>query len=187
MKINIQNIPFKTALVSCMKAYNIDFKESKTTLNTVLKMSDVKTHKITSIDQNSGLFLKDMHLMLHFLNGVNHTIINCSLDDIVLVDNHYFFINPDKIIKLDGEIFTLEYPIQVDVFSPPELHYMEELPQNLPLTTIYYNLASILYYFLTHKIYKKISDLDFIYYSPLYYCLKRMLYINPQDRKFLYI
>ena len=187
MKINIQNIPFKTALVSCMKAYSIDFKETNNTLKTELKMSDVKMHKITTIDQNSGLFLKDMHLMLYFLNGVNHTIMNCSLDDIVLVGGHYFFINPDKIIKRDGEIFTLEYPINVDVFSPPELHYMEELPHNLPVTTIYYNLACILYYFLTHKIYKKVSDLGFIYYSPLYYCLKRMLYINPQERKFLYI
>ena len=37
------------------------------------------------------------------------------------------------------------------------------------------------------ELFKKISDLDFIYYSPLYYCLKRMLYINPQERKFLYI
>ena len=187
MKINIENIHFKNALVSCLQAYDIDFKENGNFLKTTVTMNDVKTHKIQNIDQNSGLFLKDMYLMLYFLNEENHTIISCSLDDIVLIDKHYFFINPEKIIKCDEETFTLEYPISLDEFSPPELHYMEELPQSLPNQTIFYSLACILYYFITHKVYKKTSDLNIMYYSPLYYCLKRMLYLNPQDRKFLYI
>ena len=187
MKIKIQNPIFKKALSACLTAYQIDFTEKNGYLKTKLKMEDVKTHTLDTIDENTGLFLKDMHLMLYFLHEQDHTILYFSLDDIVMINGQYFFINPDKIIKYEASTITIEYPVQTDEFAPPELQQLEELPFSIPIESCYYSLAALMFYFITHKSYKRITDLDFLYYSPLYYCLKRMLYKNPHERKFLYI
>ena len=187
MNINISNASMKYALTNCLDIYDIKYSIHGNTLKIQSAISSLKKNSIKVLDQNTGELFKDMNIMLHFLNEKNETIIYFSLNDIILIKNHYFFINPNKLVPFESNIITIEYPITLDEFASPELKLIEEVPFSIPVQTCYYSLANVLLYLLTGKHYNNLEDLQFIYYSPLYFCMERMLLTNPYDRKFIYI
>ena len=146
MNINVSNPIMKNALTKCLDVYDIKYKLKTNTLNITSKTNPLTSKSIDTINQNTGELFKDMKIMLYFLHETNHSIIYFSLNDIILIHNHYFFINQDKIVPMESNIITIEYPIQLDEFASVDLKIIEEVPFNVPIESCYYSLANILYY-----------------------------------------
>lgn len=185
--ISISNTNHKSALLTCLDVFNIKYKETKTGISINEPVKNLKDHKITTIDNNSDILLRDMSLMIHCLKKFNEGILYFSLDDIVLINNHYFFINNKKIFNYESYLFKLKYPVEKDKFCPPDISAIQEIPSYISIYSSYYSLACILYYLMKHSYYESLEDLKFIEGLPLFYCMERMLHENPLERKFIYI
>jgi len=181
MNINsIENDILKTVFSEHLDLYNID------TTQKTLNYKPLSSKTKWSLEKIIFLF-KDLIISLRLMHKHDITVLYYSLKDIVEISNHYFFINSDKIFPYEGNIIQIDYPVNKRDFSTPEIEQMSEIPYQIPVQSCYYSLASMIVYLLQHKHYHDLTDLSFLNYTPLYYCLKRCLDEDPYRRTFIYL
>jgi len=126
-------------------------------------------------------FIYDLGSQILFLKDIKYAISCISLSDIIIINNnHYLFINPNNIHK-EGDALSLS--LKNIPISPDKIYIAPELEQKkiaLPYSSSYYSLAKLILYIFD-------LNLDDIYYTSLYFFLKRCLLIDPTKRDFLFI
>jgi hypothetical protein len=132
------------------------------------------------------------------LEKLGYTFYGFSLNDVIIVNNTYFFIlNYNYILPISNNYITFLYPFEKPIFTSPEILNVLSLPANITFKSIYYSLGVFIIYLLFNKNILKgndiltIDEIDKILYPiygcKLYWCIKRCLHINLEDRFLLYI
>ena len=132
-----------------------------------------------------------------------------SLEDIIVIVNHepddvkvfdFVFINSEKLLQPNKNApkeLIVDVPLKVNKhtsFLPSELPEKElkRLPMRLTATSWYYSLSTLcIYALLQHKFKNGEDDIERIgrpfLHTSLYFCLKRCLKTDPEERVLLYV
>ena len=132
-----------------------------------------------------------------------------SLEDIIVIVNHepddvkvfdFVFINSEKLLQPNKNApkeLIVDVPLKVNKhtsFLPSELPEKElkRLPMHLAATSWYYSLSTLcIYALLQHKFKNGEDDIERIgrpfLHTSLYFCLKRCLKTDPEERVLLYV
>jgi len=169
-----------------------------------LKAKSVKTFQ-EYLEQNNYRLEYDVVLkILHELSNIilylerkQKTIIQFSLDDLIVLDNgDFLFVNNENIFNFTSEKsnkVTIYVPLEINKFSAPELQQVSEIPFTLDYRVGYFSLASFLCYclFAETLIDKDDSEiekiLEPIYDTKLYRFISRCREKNINNRICLFI
>lgn len=132
-----------------------------------------------------------------------------SLEDIIIIVNHepddekvfdFVFINSEKLLQTNKNApkeLIVDVPLKVNKhtsFLPSELpeSALKRLPMRLTATSWYYSLSTLcIYALLQHKFKNGEDDIERIgrpfLHTSLYFCLKRCLKTDPEERVLLYV
>lgn len=132
------------------------------------------------------------------LEKLGYTFYGFSLNDIIIVNKQYYFIlNYNYILPIYDNCITFLYPLEKPTFISPEILNLVSLPSNITFKSIYYSLGVFIIYLLFDINILKgndilpIEEIDKILYpiygSKLYWCVKRCLQINLDNRFLLYV
>lgn len=132
--------------------------------------------------------MNDIGTQIFLLNKLGYGITHFDIDDIIIIDGDFLFINPDKIVKEQSKELYIDKIIKKNKFISPELENLESIPNKIHYKTSIYSLALICIYCLTKKNIKDnpLSLIDYIYATKLYWCIERCLEQHPKNR-FFYI
>lgn len=112
-----------------------------------------------------------------------------DLQDILVIDNHFYFIESNKVItKEEGSHFIYSVPFKKNIFISPEIS-SGTLPIKLTFASTLYSLGALISYALTNEevtFQNKEKKLNFIYLTKLYSCLLRLLEKPLYQRIFLF-
>ena len=112
-----------------------------------------------------------------------------DLEDILVIDNHFYFIQSNKIItKEEDSHFIYSVPFKKNIFISPEISN-GTLPIKLTFASTLYSLGALISYALTNEevtFQNKEKKLNFIYLTKLYSCLLRLLEKPLYQRIFLF-
>jgi hypothetical protein len=141
--------------------------------------------------------IKCLSEQLEYFYNNNLAFYGFDLDDIIVINDTQFLIVNNKYLQTVDEERKLTFysPFPKPYFSSPELTELKCLPAQVDYNTCYYSLGTlILYYISADKIpYKndmKRENLDsneYIFYTKLYWFLKRCLNENPKKRVLLFL
>lgn len=190
------------------KLYTIDNNENNEYLlhflsnnNLIISTTkDVITFQVDSIKSlKKNNFLDTLHLLkfiydlgsqILYLKDKNLGITYFSLSDLLMInDNTFVFINPNKLFPLlhnkdKGEGYGLRESVGDEgdnldkLFMAPELK--KSLSESIYYTCGFYSFAKILLYIFD-------LNIDKLFYTRVYFFLKRCLESIPEDRVFLYL
>lgn len=118
-----------------------------------------------------------------------------DLDDIIVINEDTFFIaNTKCITKIDAKEKCIFFnnPINIPYFSNPELNKLTKLPAKLDYRSGYYSLGALILFCSTNiYIFSELKEIDAIlspiYYTKLYWFLKRCFYEKSEERIMLFI
>jgi hypothetical protein len=123
----------------------------------------------------------DLGEQILFMERNNRGFLNFNLEDIIVIDDHYFLFLSQEIYSLTSKKqLEINHPFILSNYSAPELGKIKELPATVSHKTVYYSLASIILYCLR-------VNLETLLPSKLYFFLERCLKEDPNDRIFLSI
>ena len=112
-----------------------------------------------------------------------------DLEDILVIDNNFYFIQSNKIItKEDNTQFIYSVPFKKNIFISPEIS-SGSLPMKLTFASTLYSLGTLISYIITNEevtFENKEKKLNFIYLTKLYSCLLRLLEKSLHQRIFLF-
>lgn len=112
-----------------------------------------------------------------------------DLQDILVIDGRFYFIQSNKIItREEGPHFIYSVPFKKNNFISPEIS-SGSLPIKLTFASTLYSLGSLISYTLTNEevtFQNKEKKLNFIYLTKLYSCLLRLLEKPLNQRIFLF-
>ena len=112
-----------------------------------------------------------------------------DLQDILVIDGRFYFIQSNKIItREEGTHFMYSVPFKKNNFISPEIS-SGSLPIKLTFASTLYSLGSLISYTLTNEevtFQNKEKKLNFIYLTKLYSCLLRLLEKPVYQRIFLF-
>lgn len=112
-----------------------------------------------------------------------------DLEDILVIDNNFYFIQSNKIItKEDSTQFIYSIPFKKNIFISPEIS-SGSLPMKLTFASTLYSLGTLISYTITNEevtFQNKEKKLNFIYLTKLYSCLLRLLEKSLHQRIFLF-
>jgi hypothetical protein len=138
--------------------------------------------------------------MLHDLEQQNRELLSESLcifcirsEDILVVDGEKFvFVNSDYVKKMDswGKISFFSPFRRVGFFSP-ELAAIDALPSSVGWKTFYYSLGSLVSFCVSGKHLEDktllVDSLKHIEKTKLYWTILRLVAVDLEKRRFLYI
>lgn len=139
--------------------------------------------------------MSDIHQQMMMLNNHNLSVAYFEIDDIVIIEGKYYFINDKKIVttKNNQIVINKMYDLSL-MFLPYELHNEQmsiTLPLKLHVNCYMYSLSLLTLYCLFNTSFKTrqeaLSVLNQIVGVELYWCIGRCLDTNPQKRKLLFI
>ena len=175
----------KISKTSTQEHIIIEF-EAKTCLS--LKQYLESKEYLLSYDDATTCLL-DLYGQCKELINNNMLIPFFDLEDILIIDNHFYFIQSNKVItKEEGSQFTYCVPFKKNIFISPEIS-SGFLPIKLTFATTLYSLGSLISYTLTNEevnFQNKKKKLNFIYLTKLYSCLLRLLEKPLYQRIFLF-
>jgi hypothetical protein len=179
---------------------NVDIKTTKTpkkikilfssTLSDLLKKQGGRLH----VNQCEQL-MSNIHQQFIKLNKHHMSVAYFDIDDIVIIENKYYFINDKKIltVKTDHLLIKKLYNTEAQ-FLPYEMGNEQlsiQLPLKIHINSYIYSLALLTLFCLFNKKFNTRSDaliiLNQIPGIELYWCLSRCLDIEPNNRKLLFI
>lgn len=179
---------------------NVDIKTTKTpkkikilfssTLGDLLKKQGGRLH----VNQCEQL-MSNIHQQFIKLNKHHMSVAYFDIDDIVIIENKYYFINDKKIltVKTDHLLIKKLYNTEAQ-FLPYEMGNEQlsiQLPLKIHINSYIYSLALLTLFCLFNKKFNTRSDaliiLNQIPGIELYWCLSRCLDIEPNNRKLLFI
>jgi hypothetical protein len=136
---------------------------------------------------------------IFYLEQLGYTFYGVGIKDILIInDNTFLILNINTLLPIDNNFCISFYaPFTKPFFISPELLSIETLPSHINYKSIYYSLAGLIIYCLYNINICKGNDiileeeleiiLKSIYGSKLYWCLKRCLNMNVEQRVLLYI
>ena len=171
--------------------------ESVVSLYDHLKKQSMLLH----YNQASHLMM-NAYTFIENLEKKNFGITCFDISDFIVINGQYYvFVNDGKIVELDNNdrVLVIDEPIQKGEFMSPELKNLTRIPTRIPKTSTLFSLGSFVGTMLTGERLqeegtkdKKSNDMDSdfiynIYYTKLYWCIKRCVERNPKDRGYIYI
>ena len=118
-----------------------------------------------------------------------------DLDDILVINEDTFFIastkNLTRIESKNNSIYFYK-PIIKPYFSNPELNELTKLPAKIDYRSSYYSLGALILFCSTNiYIFSELKEIDIIlspiYYTKLYWFLKRCFHEDCKQRILLFI
>ena len=182
---------------------DIDYSiEQEYSLN--LKANSVKTFNQYIEENNYRLeydivlkILQELSKIILYLERKQKTIIQFSLDDLIVLDkDEFLFVNNENIFdftSVKSKQVNISIPLEMNKFSSPELKQITEIPFTLDYRAGYFSLASFLCYclFAETLIDKEESEieklLEPIYDTKLYRFISRCGEKNINNRICLFI
>ena len=161
-----------------LKAYS----ENKTELH-------IYTDKIRKLSPetklNYNLVIYLMHCLSkqqHFLESIGYTFYTLCLNDILMIDNKYFFcIDPKLIMRIDkNKQLTFYKPPLNSEFNSPELLAINSIPFKISYKIIYYSFGALAIYCLG-------KYLNCYKYTKLYWFIQRCINSEIEQRQLLFI
>ena len=141
-------------------------------------------------DNDVHKFIYDLGYQIMALKDDDMGILYFSLKDIIIINSNYFlFINPNKLFAMHGDDSDIKlstamtYNSKDNDFVPPELLESSDLSKTSWVrgqVGSYYSLAKIILFVFN-------LELENLYYTKLYFFLKRCLEHIPNKRVFLYL
>ncbi len=131
-----------------------------------------------------------------YLERNNKTFYNISLDKIVVIDfQHFLYLGNTVSFKEDKNNKQIHFlrPFKKNGFLSPEISSLQVLPAIIDYRSVYFSLASFIYFSLFGEICKDYSKLDndenleTISYTKLYWFLLRNLNFDTKKRNIYYI
>lgn len=135
---------------------------------------------------------------IEYLTTTHFTFIGFDIQDIVVVDEHIFFVSSIQYLYpiQKNNLICFYVPFKKPYFSSPELLELIELPGSIGIKSLYYSLASLVVYCLLGEYLLKGNDikneleidkiLKPIYLTKMYWFLKRSLKLLEKDRYLLF-
>ena len=153
-----------------------------------------KQHNRLHVNQCEQL-MSDIHRQMMMLNNQNLSIAYFEIDDIVIIEGKYYFINDKKIVTTKNNQIVINKIIDDTImFLPYELnieHSIMTLPLTLYTNCYMYSLGLLALFCLFNRAFKTrdeaLNVLNQIVGIELYWCIGRCLVTNPQKRKLLFI
>ena len=145
------------------------------------------TFSITMANQ----FLNNIYNQLQIFEENYLSIISINLNDILVIDDQFYFCNINKLCYFDNKTELMKINSYYDKscrFLCPELKSNNKLPFILHKNSFFYNLALVLFYCLkkTNHIFQDFSNeeiLEYFQYTKFYYT---MFYLyQDQNRQFI--
>ena len=138
--------------------------------------------------------LLDIHQQMLMLNKHHLSVSHFDIDDIVIIDKKYYFINDKKILNVKNSHITIKKLYDESMFLPYEMGNDTEtisLPLNIHINAYIYSLALLTLYCMFNTPFKtRDESLKILNQIPgigIYWCMCRCLEINAKERILLYI
>ena len=139
--------------------------------------------------------MTDIHQQFIKLNKHNMSIAYFDIDDIVIIENKYYFINDKKILTISSNHLTIKKLYNTEsLFLPYEMGNEQlsiQLPLKVHINSYIYSLALLTLFCLFNTKFNTRGEaliiLNQIPGIELYWCLSRGLDIEPKNRKLLFI
>jgi hypothetical protein len=167
------------------------------TAETVKPLSRLlKEYKLTN--QDIIKMIHDLGKQIAYLEINSIAFYGYNLDDILVINDNTFIIASIKhIIKIEPDKCVYFYsPINIPYFSSPELNKLTNLPSKIDYRSGYYSLGALILFSLTNiYIFAEISEENLqidkilypIYYTKMYWFLRRCFYEKSEERILLFI
>ena len=139
--------------------------------------------------------MSNIHQQFIKLNKHHMSVAYFDIDDIVIIENKYYFINDKKILNVKSEHLIIKKLYNTEAqFLPYEMgneNIFIQLPLKIHVNSYIYSLALLTLFCLFNTHFNTHSDaliiLNQIPGIELYWCLSRCLDIEPKKRKLLFI
>ena len=192
----------KTNILSCAFFSEVDNEvEDDTdqdsisfTAETIKPLSTfLKKGKLTN--QETIKIIHDLSKQIAYLETNLLAFYGYNLDDILVINEDTFFIASTKCMtRIDSKNKCIYFykPIEIPYFSNPELNELTKLPAKIDYRSSYYSLGALILFCSTNiYIYSELKETDTIllpiYYTKLYWFLKRCFHENCKQRLMLFI
>ena len=179
---NIETIMFTAEKV---KPLSLFLKEGKLTNRMAIKMAH------------------DLSKQIAYLEGKLFAFYGYDLDDILVINNDIFIIAcVNHLLKIDPDNSIYFYtPIEKPYFSNPEIIKLTKLPAKIDYRSGYYSLGALILFCLTNiYIFAELKEelkeeekdnlndiLEPIYYTKMYWFIKRCFHEKGEERIILFI
>ena len=146
-------------------------------------------------NQETIKMIHDLSKQIAYLEARLLAFYGYNLDDILVINEDTFFIASTKCmanIESTSKSIYFYNPIEQPYFSNPELNELTKLPANIDYRSSYYSLGALILFCSTNiYIYSELKEivvsLSPIYYTKLYWFLKRCFNKNCKQRILLFI
>ena len=163
------------------------------TAETVKPLSTfLKKGKLTN--QETIKMIHDLSKQIAYLETNLLAFYGYDLDDILVINQDTFFIASIKCMKKIDKTKCIYFynPIDIPYFSNPELNELTKLPAKIDYRSSYYSLGALILFCSTNiYIFSELKETDTIllsiYYTKLYWFLKRCFHENCKQRMLLFI
>lgn len=157
----------------------------------------LKKGKLTN--QETIKMIHDLSKQIAYLETKLLAFYGYNLDDILVINDDTFFIASTKCMAnieskdSNGSKCIYFYnPIEQPYFSNPELNELTKLPAKIDYRSSYYSLGALILFCSTNiYIYSELKEIDVslspIYYTKLYWFLKRCFHKKSENRILLFI
>ena len=149
----------------------------------------LKEHKTLNYNQ-AVQFLKDSGGQIKTLEMLNLGFPLFDLKDFVVIDNHCFIINTDRLLPIVNDQMLINTVFRKTIFFSPEMENIIGIPSQINWTTSFYSLALVIVFSMIGSHHFKQNDkmnsvndmLNKIYDTKLYWALQRCLEKNNKKR-----
>lgn len=200
-KIFWTNFPWHNLKIIKMSSSKDELRDVVVQSESIMTLPEFLSRKKNNIGYSLALQLfTDIGNQLKTLEQFNIFISAFSLDDIVVIGEHFFLMEDTKNISV---LYSDKIIIQIDQlnliknwkknkFVGPEVYSLSSLPAEISIKSSYYNIASLVVYVLFKKYIDRKKNnieeiLENIKNTKLYWGLKRCLELNVENRYFLLI
>ena len=166
---------------------------------TVFKLDVLlKKQKYKLTERQVLCLIQSLSFQIKWFESNNLTFLGWNLEDIIVIDNFYFFIATNKFLQpfLGIDAIELFVPYEKPYFSSPEIININKLPASIHCKSCYYSLGLLIVFCFFGEYLLKGNDIPSkesielvlkpIYLSKLYWFLQRCLQYEPEKRILLY-
>ena len=122
-------------------------KQPKKTGEITINAIKIEKLSITKLEYHIGLkLMNDISTQIFLLKNLGYGITHFDIDDIIIIDDDFLFINPGKIVKEQSKKLYIDKIIKKNKFISPELDNLESIPNKIHYKTSIYSLALICIY-----------------------------------------
>jgi hypothetical protein len=138
--------------------------------------------------------INDLSKQIAHLETNRFAFYGYDLDDIIVINDTIFIIvNTSKLLDVVEDNIIFNSPIKLPYFSNPEVDKLTNLPSTINYRSSYYSLGALtLFCLLNLYIYSELEThidniLQPLYYTKMYWFLKRSLHKKSEQRLLLFI